>query len=201
MNDYYLYDYSNLLERVFSYAYKYRYSMDDLERSISYSSFFQEIEKDGGKQPPPISDIKLVSSIYPEASSGIDDLPIFNQCLWASESYLWIQEATKLTFEAIFLYLPISKMFFYFPVYHEMDFSQIVNEFKRLFGEKTILSILLDKYGYSLKQLSEMTNIPYETLKSYKNRKRDIKKADVSLLYKLASFFHVRIETIAEIEL
>lgn len=92
-------------------------------------------------------------------------------------------------------------MYEYFLLYHEMDFSHIVNEFKRLFSLKSALEILLDKYGYSLQDISSRIEIPYDTLHSLKKRRRDIKKLSVESVVKLAKVFNVRVETIAEISI
>ena len=50
-----------------------------------------------------------MKEIFPEISVDLDNTPVHNQCLWAAESYIRIQEKTGLTFEAIFLYIPIDK--------------------------------------------------------------------------------------------
>ncbi len=90
-------------------------------------------------------------------------------------------------------------MYGYFPIFHEMDFSQIINEFKRLYSLNSVLSILLTNYGYSLKYVSKETGISYNSLYSYKERRRDIKKINGKDAYLLASLFRVRIETLLEL--
>ena len=200
MNNYYLYDYVNSLERVLSAGYLSTYSTSALERNISYSSCFQKIEDDKHSSPV-INDSQLVKSIMPEINVDLFKIPVLKQCLWASESYIRIQEKTGLTFECIFLYIPIRKMYDYFALYHEMDFSQIVDEFQRLYLSHSPLEILIKKSNYSLEDVSRLLAIPYETLVSFKKRKRDIKKASVGIVQKLSKLFNVRIETIAEIKL
>ena len=63
----------------------------------------------------------------------------------------------------------------------------------------SFLQILIGKYHYSLADIAKQTGIPYNVLSSLKQRKRDIKKANVEMVVKLSQFFNVRIETIAEI--
>ena len=89
-------------------------------------------------------------------------------------------------------------MYEYFPLYHEMDFSHIIKEFKRLFSERSAFGVLIDKYHYSLTDIAKQTGISYDMLSSLKQRRRDIKKASVEVVVKLAQVFNVRIETIAE---
>ena len=89
-------------------------------------------------------------------------------------------------------------MYEYFPLYHEMDFSHIIKEFKRLFEEKSALGLLIEKYHYSLTDIAKQTGISYDLLSSLKQRRRDIKKTSVEVVARLSRIFNVRIETIAE---
>ena len=90
-------------------------------------------------------------------------------------------------------------MYEYFPLYHEMDFSQIIKEFKRLFSIKSTLGLLIEKYHYHLTNIAKQIDVSYDVLSSLKNRRRDIKKTSVEIVAKLSQVFNVRIETISEI--
>ena len=198
MNSQYLYEYTNILERVLSVCYETNYATSSLERLISYSSYFQNIEKDKKGFAPITNDATLVRDLFPNFKEDISTIPTYNQCLWAAESYLRIQGETGLTFECIFLYIPINKMYDYFPLYHEMDFTHIIKEFYKLFNEKSVLALLTDKYQYSLSDIAKQIDVSYDLLSSLKQRRRDIKKTSVEIVVKLAQVFNVRIETIAE---
>lgn len=198
MNSLYLYEYADHLERVLSLGYERHYSTPAIERSISYSPYFQRIEQDDSDFAPIITDAALIHSLFPELNADIERIPTYNQCLWAAEAYLRIQGETRLTFECIFLYIPINKMYDYFPLYHEMDFSRIVDEFKRLFAEKSVLGTLVEKYHYSLTDIAKRLGVSYGLLSSLKQRKRDIKKTSVEIAVKLSQVFRVRVETLAE---
>lgn len=201
MNENYLEEYTNLFERVLSVAYEQKYSPAALEKQIVYSSYFRAIEEDKDAFAPIITEADLIKAIFTDIPIDIESTPHYRQCIWAAESYLRIQGDTGLTFEAIFLYLPIQKMYQYFDLYHEMDFSQIINRFKELYAEKSILALLLTRYRYPLTYVAEQTKIPYATLSSLKKRKRDIQKASVDMVASLARFLHVRIETLAELKI
>ncbi len=200
MRDELFYDFAELFERVLSFAIDRKFSLDFVEKRISYSSFFRGIEIDDYTPVSLISDGQLIKSLFP--FEKIDDLeiPVYNTSLWASEAYLWIQQKTHLTFEAIFIYIPIKEMLVLFNVYHEMDFSHIVELFCERKEKNTVLSILAKKYKYSMKDISEKTNIPYDSLISLKNRRRKISSLNIATLSKLAAIFNVRIETLAELE-
>ena len=198
MNSNYLFEYINLFERVLSAAYQYKYHLPSVEHGIAYSPFFQSIERNDNGAPI-IDEQTLIKQVLPELDINTMDVKTYNQCLWAAESYIRIQKETGFTFELIFLYLPIKKMYQYFDIYHEMDFSQIIEEFNRLYSEQSILSILVSNYKYSIKEISDISKISYETIYSLKQRKRDVKKANVESIIILSSILHVRVETLSEI--
>ena len=198
MNSNYLFEYINLFERVLSAAYQYKYHLPSVEHGIAYSPFFQSIERNDNGAPI-IDEQTLIKQVLFELDINTMDVKTYNQCLWAAESYIRIQKETGFTFELIFLYLPIKKMYQYFDIYHEMDFSQIIEEFNRLYSEQSILSILVSNYKYSIKEISDISKISYETIYSLKQRKRDVKKANVESIIILSSILHVRVETLSEI--
>ena len=99
MNSNYINEYINLFERVLSAAYISKFSLEALAKNISNSDYFQKIERDLKESSPITSDYVLVKSILTDINIALEDVPIFNQCLWAAESYLRIQGETKLTFE------------------------------------------------------------------------------------------------------
>jgi len=200
MNSNYLENYIDLLERIFSAAYEYKYSSSALEKNISYSHFFQRVEADDNFSPI-LCDSSLVNEVLPELKIDLSDVPVYKECLWAAESYLRIQKETNFTFELIFLYIPLQKMYEYFPIYHEMDFSQIIKEFNRLYKDKSVFNLLINHYLFKIKDISKITNISYSTLASLNSRRRDIKKVNVETISKLARFFRVRVETLSEITL
>ena len=197
MNIIYLDEYRDLLGCMFSIAHEYCYSLGALERSISYSAFFKDLENSMTLNPI-ITDKALAKQLFPELEIDLFKVSSYNQCLWAAECYLRIQHETKFPFELIFLYIPIEEMYRYFNIYHEMDFSQMVDLFNSKYKEHSVFAILLSKYKFSVKEVSVKTGIPYETLISLKQRKRDISKVNVKTVIKIARFFHVSIETLSE---
>lgn len=199
MNTNYFYDYVSSLERVLSSGYKYKYSLDVIEKRISKSSYFQKIENDKQVFTPIITDSLLVDSIFSDIHIDLDKVDEYKQTSWAAESYMHIQNETGLTFEAILIVFPISKMYHCFDIYHEMDFSQIISLFNKTFEKESILSILMKRYNFSADYVSKELNISKQTIYSLKQRKRNIQKCNVDTVISLARLFKVRLETIAEI--
>lgn len=194
----YLHDYIILLERVLSFGYKNGYSSSFIERSISYYSYFLKVEDDKRGLPPIAYDETLIEDIYSVNKPNMFGVPMYSQCTWAAEAYLRIQGETKLTFESIFLYIPIDEMYLLYVIYHEMDFSQIVKEFKERFEKKSVLAKLSEKCRLSLSELSEKIGISQNTLLSLSSRRRSIGKTNFETVFKIAKLFDVRLETITE---
>ena len=201
MDEVYIQEYTDLLERILSVAYKRNYCLAALERQISYSQFFRQIERSDDGLPPFIIDNDLVKEIYPEINVSLINTPVYEQCLWAAEAYIRIQDSSKLSYEAIFIFIPIKKMYEYFDLYHEMDFIHIINEFYKLFKLNSVVGLLIKKCSISMKIVSKQIGIPYDTLYSYKSRRRDIRKMEAKSAYDLATLLRVRIETLLEIAL
>lgn len=199
MNDNYIYDYISSLETIFSYGYIKQYSTSYIERALSYSSYIQRIENDFFGFAPIIFEGDFLKEIYKDVDNT--EIIIYKQCAWASEAYIRIQKETGLTFEAIFLYIPLKKMYDYYLIYHEMDFSQIVDHFKTLYQKKSILDILTKERHIKLKEVSLRTKIPYDSLRAFKQRKRNIKNMNIEHLAILSRLFRVRMETLAEVRL
>ena len=200
MNSLYLSEYANNLERVLSSAKAYFYHTPALERMISYNKFFIDLENDHNKLLSPIiTSQKLVPQIFEELAINLDNVPTYIECLWAAEMYLRIQGYTQLSFEAIFLYLPISKMYELFPIYHEMDFSRMLNVFDEIRNNTSTFEILVKRSGFTLKDISRKIDIPYSTLLKIKKRRRDIKKVNSETVIKLSKILLARVETITEI--
>jgi hypothetical protein len=201
MNVNYIYEYASLLERVLSTAYKYKMSLKEIERRISYNYFFQLLESDDGYLSPIIEEEKLINQLFPEIKIDLNEVPNFDECLWMAEAYLRIQLNTGLTFESIFLYVPIVEMHEYYSIYHECDFNQIIDLFNEKYNKVSVLALLIDRFNYQISDISLESNISHNTLYSLKQRRRDIKKVNVELILKLARMFKVRVETISEIRL
>ena len=201
MDDRHFYEYSKILERILSVGVKYNYSHNVIERCVAYSGFFRLVESSQHGIEPLGNEQDLINAFFPERSINANEVPVYNCCLWAADAYMWIQYKTNLSFEAIFLIMPLEVMYNRFPIYHEMDFTHIVNHFLERQKEKTIFAILLERFGYKLNYVAEKTGISKDTLCSFKQGKRDIRKANVDTVSKLANLFHVRIETFASIAL
>lgn len=118
---------------------------------------------------------------------------IFNDAYWCGYSYFELHQATNKSFAFIFLKLPLSKMLDMYLVYHEMDFSSLLDYFHQIDKEKTILRLLCEEKNCSLTKLSIETGIKKTTLSKYNADDEAIYKGSFQNIYNIAKYFDVPI--------
>ena len=186
----------NTLAIVLSIGHAYKYSEEAIMKRIAYSLYFSCIEKNKDDPILYVDEQSLISSIYYDANIASYDSILYNQSLWLSELYVRIQRQTNMTFEGIFLYLPLSKGYRMFPLYHEMDFSQGVDYFLSLLHNQSILSLIMKKKALSIDEVAKASGLSYVMISSLKQRKKDISKVAASNLLAMASYLGVKTETL-----
>ena len=86
---------------------------------------------------------KKVKTILFEISSNMvcEDISfgVYNDAYWCGEMYFDLHLKLHKSFAYLFLKLPLEKLIDMYPVYHEMDFSSLEEQFHRVEKEKTIL--------------------------------------------------------------
>lgn len=188
-------DIIDTLGEILSIAYHHEYATSVIESRIAHSPFFIAIEQNIDSPTLYMSSSKLINSIFYDIK--IDGkIELFNQTLWAAELYIRIQDKTHLTFEAIFLYLPLEKAYEMYSVYHEMDFSQSVNYFMSLKKENSVLSMAMRKNKINGHELAKCCNLSYPTISALRQEKRDINKVQAKSLYKISNCLHLRLESL-----
>lgn len=117
---------------------------------------------------------------------------------WAIAHYQWY---TGLSFEAISKIHPITRIRELYYPYHEMDIRQFVermNELSLNSNPNTRLKTLRLNAGLTQAELAQLAEIPLRTLQQYEQRQKNINKAQVEYLAKLAKTLHTSIETLLE---
>ena len=123
---------------------------------------------------------------------------VFNDAYWCGYMYFELHKKTHKSFAYIFLKFPLSKMIKAYPVYHEMDFSSLLDYYNVLDKEKTILRALCEEKGCSIPKLSQETGICKTTLSKYNASDESIYKASFQNIYKVACYFDVSFSLFVE---
>lgn len=168
INASYVYDLYKYFSYVFHYGLKNKYSYGAIEENICKSELVKELENN--IKHPRIYELNTkdyIKSIYniDVEDDELNDMDSIS--FWLGEAYIRLFYHFNKSFEYIFSYLPIEEMIGVYPVYHEMDFSQLFEFFELKTKKKSILSVLLKKRGYSKGELSVLTGISVNTIKYY----------------------------------
>lgn len=116
---------------------------------------------------------------------------IYDDAYWCGKAYCFINEKTKKPLNYILLKMPFDKLINYYHLYHEMDYSQILDVFLEESRKHSILSLLCDIKGYSLPHISKISGISLSTLKKYSSDDKYLYKASFNKIYSLLNVFDV----------
>ena len=100
---------------------------------------------------------------------------------------LIIRSGTKVT--------PIEKLISLYPLYHEMDYTQIVLLTNELVPYSYLDNIMKCR-GVSSNELSKIAGIPISTINALRYKKRDINKFEAKQLLKIAHALDVKLESL-----
>lgn len=169
------------LSKLIYYGLENRYSFKNIEEIITASDFNKELELGDASILYNLTNEDIIKQAY----KINNDISIHNDVLsmWLGEIYIKLFFALTKSFNYLFLYFPIEDAIKAFNVYHEMDFSQIINHFQNLTNHKSILSILLKNKNISARELSLLTSIKYNTIISYTRDNENIYNAKYEKIY------------------
>lgn len=185
-----------IFNKVFSYGYKYEISTNVIEKYISSSSYVKDLER-GFSIPILFRDVNdVLNNIIPNNKAKDEEIEIYVETDWAALMYIELFDKYKITFEALFTYIPLKEMYEMFTLYHEMDITQLFKRFEQIRSQKSIIFLLMKKNKITSKRLSQETGLSISLIDSLKNGRRNIDKVEAKKLYFLANSLHVSIETL-----
>lgn len=191
----YISKYSDTLAEIIALAKLDKYSFEYIERVLSSSKMIDEFEYSDITLIAFTSSSRLYRSLFPDAKASINDIALFDSSYWIGETYIRIFLKYKLTFEAIFTYLPLEIMERQYALYHEMDEGQFDEYFESLLKEN-ILSKIMSKKSITSVLLAKKTDISLSTIRSLKEGKRDIHKIGADKLEKIATALNIKLRTL-----
>lgn len=192
--DDYIEKYQSVLEHLFSKAIGLRYSYSFIERKIAYSDVFSEFERSNITLIAFNDNDKIYDAIF---GNSENDLIRENDSIyaWLGFVYVHLFLKFKVTFEMLFMAIPIEKALNMYHLYHEMDISKVENAFIETITP-TALTLIMKYKKITTKELSIRANIPLATIRSLKYGYRSIDKLEAYKLVKLAFGLNVKVETL-----
>ena len=106
---------------------------------------------------------------------------------WVGWALAYCQWHMNRTFRSIISVVKPSEMLKWYPVYHEMDITKVVEAIEsRIKKTPTNLERLRKQAGYSQAQLAELSTVSLRSIQMYEQRNNDIAKAQFNILNALA---------------
>lgn len=180
-----------LFGRLFVLAIQNKINLHAFTTALERSKFIKVIEKDEFDDYLNKSIEQIFFDITQKYIDRDNSFGIYNDAYWCGYSYFELHQKTKKSFAFLFLKLPLSKMMDIYSIYHEMDFSSLLEYFYKLDQEKTILRALCEEKGCSLSRLSAETEISRATLSKYNASDEAIYKGAFQTIFTIATFFDV----------
>ncbi len=189
MIDYDLYKIKDIFARMFVIGIQNKINLYSFSSALERSEFVNCIEKDTYSElfNQPLEDIFY--SITENKVEKDESYGIYNDAYWAGKCYFDLHTTLNKTFAYLFLKLPIDKMLDLYPVYHEMDFSSLVEYFKQIEEETTILKTLCEEKKVTLTEVSKKTGININTLRKYYRSDVSLYKAEFQNIAKIVEYF------------
>ena len=181
-------DIINRLGAAITFGLDKRYSYRAIEERIAFSSFINGLENNEYDSESKIE--KIVEDIY--SVGPIKDADISFKGLFIAESYFRLFLHFNKSFEYLFLYWPLEAFVNRYNVYHEMDFSNLRNDFENEVKKTTLLRKLLLDRDIKLVDISKLTGINENTVVKYSRDDEYLYSASYGNIYKLAKLFGVK---------
>ena len=192
MNDYEINNIRETFSRLFVLAIRNKMNFNSFTNMLEKSEYVSIIEKN--KYDSLLN--KSVDILFYEITGfevkEDNSYGVYNDAYWCGQSYFDLYLKTNKSFSYIFLKLPLEQMMNIYTIFHEMDFSSLVDYFYKKSKEKTIIRLLCEKKNKSLADISKDTSIALSTLKKYNMSDEFLYKASFQTIVKLISYFDVK---------
>ena len=145
MNDYEINNVRETFSRLFVLAVMNKMNFSAFTSMLEKSEYVNLIEKNEYNS---LFD-KPINSLFYEITgfmvSQDDSYGVYNDAYWSGQNYFDLHLKTNKSFSYIFLKLPFDKMMDIYTIFHEMDFTSLVDYFNKRCEEKTIVRLLCEK--------------------------------------------------------
>lgn len=175
--------------RLFVIAVQNKMNLDAFTHFLERSKFVEKIEA-GGYDEYFNQDLEYIFFDVTENRIGIElSYGVFDDAYWAGSMYFELFQRMHKPFAYLFAKLSLPKMMDMYPIFHEMDYSALEDQFLLVARKKTILRILCDQKGCSIPKLSKAIGISAPTLSKYASSDDALYNGSFQTIMKIAKFF------------
>lgn len=173
--------------------------MFDKDKYIDYIARLFSLAVNNKNHPETITDVLANSDLLKDIENNKYDLLINNRVIdnykyifsfivenemnnydigyWCGYIYMNIFYKYAKPFSYIFLVLPLKELLVMYPVYHEMDISEVYEQFEIKMSNSTIMKRLLKKYEISATELSRKSKVSLRVIEYFKASDDNLYKA------------------------
>ena len=181
-------DITKRLAAIITYGFNGKYSYGTIEERIIASSFANRLEKNF--YDPEESIEKVVEDTFKVTLEKEADISF--RALFLAESYIKLFFSTNRSFEYLFLYWSLDNFVSKYDVYHEMDFSNLEDDFLSNIHKTPLLRKLSLRKGINLRNVARLTGISENTINKYAKDDKYLYSCSQENGYRLSNLFNVK---------
>ena len=182
-----------IFSRLFVIAIQNKMNLKSFTFSLEKSLFVKKIEEDIYDDYFNNSLEKIFSDITGYQIKKDESFGVYNDAYWCGYSYFELFLHTRKSFSYIFLKLPLNELIDLYPIYHEMDFTSLLEYFNEKEKKATILRLLCELNKISLPKLSNSIEINLSTLSKYNKNDEFLYKGSFENIIKISKYFNAPI--------
>lgn len=195
LSDDYVIKYIDTFGYIFSRSIKEGYTFPYIEKKISQSLIADELEKSNVTTIAFTSFEKIYQDIFPQFDNQDFVYNPYDQYGWIGYIYIHLFLHYQITFELLFIVLPLEEALSLYSLYHEMDYTKVISLFKERV-EHSYLDNIMKRKEISTQKLSDSTGIPFSTLNAIRYGVRDISKLESKAFYKISKSLNIKMTSL-----
>ena len=176
------------LAAIVAYGLSEKYSYGAIEERIVASPFANRLEKNFFDSEESIE--KVVEDAFGTKLKAEADISF--RALFLAESYMKLFFSLNRSFEYLFLYWGLEDFACKYGVYHEMDFSNLEDDFLSSVRKAPLLRKLSLKKGIKLRDVARLSGISENTINKYAKDDRYLYSCSQENGYRLSRLFDVK---------
>ena len=138
---------------------------------------------------------KIYSDLFPLYDNNGFAYHPYSEFGWLGEMYIQLFLKFQVTFELLFIIIPLNDALNLYKLYHEMNFSKMNDVFTERV-KFTYLDNVIKYRKLSSDEISKKTGLSIATIKALRYGNRDISKVETKTLFKLAKVLRVKVESL-----
>lgn len=194
LHDDYIEKYQNTFSYLVGRAIEEKYNFNYIENTIALSKMCFELEHSNVTTIAFSSEEKIYSDLFP-LKDNVIDVDMFGPYGWLGIIYINLFLELKTTFQFLFYVLPIEEALNLYVLYHEMDYSQVLDYVKKKI-KYSHLDVVMSKQKMSSVKLSELSGVSSATINAIRYQKRDFDKLEAKKASQIAASLNVKIESL-----